>query len=67
LASFDPTPDPLLCDVAATAALIVKEDLSGCGVVPLDRITHVICAAIEAYVLFSARERPGAAGEPSPN
>jgi hypothetical protein len=67
LDSFDPSPDPLLCDVAQTAALIVKEDLTTCGVVPLDRIAHVVRAAIEAYLLFSARERPAAAGEPSPN
>lgn len=66
MASFDPKPDPLLCDVAAMAALIVKEDLAQCSVVPLDRITHVICAAIHAYLIFSARGRP-AAGEPSAN
>ncbi len=58
--SPEPAPDPVLVDVANVAARVIADDLRETGVLPLDRIAHVIFASVDAYLMFSGRAgRPG--------
>jgi hypothetical protein len=59
-----PDETPLIEDVANMGALAVADEIAD-GVLPLDRVAHVIRAAIETYLIFSARQG-GASPEGSP-
>ena len=59
--------DPLICDVAEMGALVVADELTEHGVLPLDKLAHIFRAAIETYLLFAARDKLPAPGEPGQN
>lgn len=46
--------DPLILELSQMAALAVCDEVPNVPL-PLDKIAHVIHAAIETYLLFSAR------------
>ena len=61
--------ESLLSDVARMGALVVAEELTEHGILPLDKLAHIFKAAITAYTVFSGRaaEVPAISAAPSPN